>query len=148
MPEPHSVKWTRKLRMVDNTLYNAICELFPYYGVLLRADPVLGAVCEQLILGWEQDRERLHFIYQAAWHRTHAQFETIGSAAELIAKERPFTKKGPHLCRDYSQHWDRLVGESYKLLELRGKALRKLLDSRPGKPWTSTPEPSRGNSPK
>jgi len=128
MSEPHSVKWTRKLRQVDNAIFNAIVDLMPYYGMLLRADPVLGAICEQLILRWEEDRERIHFIYKAAWRKDHVQFDTIGAATEIIANERSFGKKGTRLCRDYSQHWDRLVGESFKLLERRADLLRKPSD--------------------
>ena len=125
MSEPHSVRWTRKLRQVDNALYNAICDLFPYYGMLLRADPVLGAICEMLILRWEEDRERVHFIYRSAWHKDHIQFTTIGTAADVIANERSFDRKGSLLCQDYSGHWARLVAESSKLLERRAEALRK-----------------------
>ena len=128
MPEPHSVKWTRKLRQVDNAIFNAIVDLMPYYGMLLRADPVLGAVCEQLILGWEEDRERIHFIYKSAWRKDHVQFQTIGAATEIIATERNFGKKGKLLCRDYSQHWARLVVESSKLLERRASLLRTPLE--------------------
>lgn len=136
MSEPHSVRWTRKLRQVDNALYNAICDLFPYYGMLLRADPVLGAVCEQLILGWEEDRERVRFIYRSAWHRDHIQFETIGSAADIIANERSFDRKGTLQCQAYSHHWARLAAESSKLLERRAAALRLPSDSLPSKQET------------
>lgn len=139
MTEAHSSKYRRKLRMVDNAIFNAITTLFPYYGLLRRADPILGAVCEQLILRWEQDRERIYFIYLAAWETDHEQFSTIGAAAEIIAEERTFGKKGQRLCREYSQHWDRLVVESSRLLEQRAKALRKQLDSLPSKPENLTP---------
>lgn len=136
MTEPHSVKWTRKLRQVDNALFNAIVDLIPYYGMLIRADPVLGAVCEQLILGWEEDRERIHFIYRAAWHKDHIQFQTIGAAADVIANERSFGRQGVLKCRDYSPHWDRLVAVSSALLDRRAKALRLPSDSLPSKPET------------
>lgn len=136
MTEPHSQRWTRKIRQVDNALFNAIVDLLPYYAMLLRADPVLGAVCEQLILGWEADRERVHFIYKAAWRKDHIQFSTIGAAADLIANERSFGRNGVLKCRDYSHHWDRMAAESFKLLDRRARALRLPSDSLPSKQET------------
>lgn len=136
MPESQSTIYRRRLRMVDHAIYNAIADLFPYYGLLIRADPVLGAVCERLILDWEESRRRLQFIYKAAWQADHEQFDTIGTAADLIAKSRTFGPTGGILCRDYSQHWEDLVRESYRLLEKRAEAYDKPLAWPPGKPET------------
>lgn len=141
MTEPWTTKYRRKLRMVDNAIYNAITTLLPYYGLLRRADPLLGAVCEMMLLNWDKDRERLHFIYQAAWESDHAQFDTIGLITELIAKERTFGRRGKRLCREYGAHWDRLALESYGLLERRAEALQKQSDSRPSRRENSTQEP-------
>jgi len=137
--ERPSSLYKRTLRQVDNSLFNAICDLLPYYGLLLRADPVLGAVCERLIQRWEDDRADVHFIYRAAWQCDHIQFQTIGEAAKVIAKERTFKRKGEQLCRDYSAHWDRLVAESSKLLERRARASVQLLGSLRDKLESSNP---------
>lgn len=121
--ERPSSLYKRKLRQVDNALFNAICDLLPYYGLLLRADPILGATCERLIQRWEDDRADIRFIYRAAWQSDHVQFQTIGEAAKIIAHDRSFKRKGERLCLDYSAHWDRLVAASSQLLEKRAQAL-------------------------
>lgn len=134
MPESTSSKFRRYLRMVDNSIYNAIADLFPYYAVLVHADPVLGAMCESLILGWEDDRRHLHDVYMLAWEQDHEQFSTIGEAARLVQKERNWRERSKRHCQDYSRHWDRLVRESSRLLEKRAEALQQLSDSHRRKP--------------
>lgn len=125
MPESASTIYRRRLRMVDNAIYNAIADLFPYYCLLMRADPVLAASCERLMLEWETSRETLHKVYILAWEQDHPQFSTIGSAAELIQSERHRTRTGGYGCPDYSQLWGAMVAESYKLLEKRAAALQQ-----------------------
>jgi hypothetical protein len=137
MPESASTRYRRRLRMVDNAILNAIADLYPYYCVVLHADPILGAACEHVILDLERLRETMHKIYVLAWEQDHEQFKTIGDAAEIIQQKRYEERLGGRLCRDFSSLWAHSVKESSKLLEQRAEALRKQLALRQSKRETS-----------
>jgi hypothetical protein len=111
--------------MIDNSMFNAAADLHTYFCVLLRADPILAGAAEAVILELEDLREVVHQIYQAAWYDDHEQFDTIGEAARLCAKDRVSLKGESEICRVYSKLWDRSANESLRLLEKRAAALQK-----------------------
>ena len=123
MPASRSLEYRSHLRMIDNSLFNAAADLHMYFCVLLRADPILAGAAEAVILELEDLREVVHQIYQAAWYDDHAQFDTIGEAAKLCAKDREALKGESEICRVYSKLWDRSASESLRLLEKRAAAL-------------------------
>lgn len=148
MPESMSTIYRRRLRMVDNAILNAIADLYPYYCILLHADPILGAACERVMLDLEDLRETMHKIYVLAWEQDHEQFKTIGEAAKIIQQKRHEERPGGKQCQDFSNLWAHSVAESYKLLEQRAEAFRKQSALHQSRRKTSNPPPSQESSSK
>jgi len=134
MPESQSALYRRMMTQADHSIYNAIAELYGYYCVLMRADPILAAALERTIGDLDDCRETIRLVHVIAWEWEDEQFSTIGEASRLIQETRKEIFKGGHLCRDYSKLWDPSVVASSRLLERRAAVLRKRLDSHPVKP--------------
>jgi len=122
------------LKQADNSIYNAIAELYGYYCVLMRADPILAAALERTIGEMDDCRETIHLVHVIAWDVDDEQFNSIGEAHKLILETRNEIFRKGKLCRAYSQLWDPSVVASSRLLERRAAALRRRSDSHPSKP--------------
>ena len=134
MPESQSNLYRRMMKQADNSIYNATAELYGYYCVLMRADPILAAALEKCIGDLDDCRKQIRLVHRLAWEADDEQFNSIGEALKLILETRSEIFGKGRLCQDFSQLWEASVPASSRLLERRAAALRRRSGSHPSKP--------------
>lgn len=129
MPESQSALYRRMMTQADNSIFNAIADLYGYYCVLMRADPVLAAALEITISNLDDCRGIIRLVHLLAWEHDDPQFDSIGEVTGLILETRREVFGKGQKCQDFSRLWEASAPGSSRLLEKRAAVLQKLSDS-------------------
>lgn len=119
-------KWSKKLLMVDNCLFDGIARLLEYYAALIQHAPIPAAMCESIMLEINETRLHLRTLYNECWERDDEQFYNLDDLDDILADIRKKAGIKEQLCRAFGQNLEHSQVRYSKLLERRAKRWQRL----------------------